>query len=473
MAWWQVILTIMGSIVAGLLLGVLLFHLTGRIKVFVRQRFVGKHGVTSLVEERRREIASLIERQRRKLASAAEEQHETDSGIGEQKHEKEAVGMVPLFSRWSVITLAIGLIVGGGLGIVYWAMSPQIGGFRIGWPPVVAAETPTEPLYTSAVHIGITNRGTSYVYLKDLQRLGEYYAAKMNSIPFLEFLSQQVAEKAPQYSHSAYELAQIMRIRYDYTSDSPSIEIKATTNNNQEAVFLVGATASAIQEYLDMEEQRIRLQEHQDKLKEWESVRAALIEAEKDVARLAPQPYPHNLELDPDYISLSAKVRALQVELDNRAEQLAVLIAEGDTDDAYTDAVKAMERASIALGQAKSELSGMEAETVVELTPEQKLAYMSAQTKAGELSDQLDSLTQTLASWSADSAETPAMIAFYSIGEPTIPAEVPPERVRGRNALMMGAVLGIGGAWLVLNRRWLANGMPSSSTAAEEEEEEE
>jgi hypothetical protein len=467
--WWQIILVVMGSIVAGILVGILVSYLINR---FLKERFVRKRKVDSLVEEQRQRFASLVEEQRHKIAPAAEEQrHEIASTVGEHRHKKDVISMVPLFSLWSITALAIGLIVGAGLGLAYWAMSPQL---RIGWPPVMAADTSTPPLYKSTVDIRVINRGTSYVSLRDLKRWGEYYTAKMNSVPFLEFLSQKIAEEAPQYSHSVYDLPQLVRIRYDYKSEYPSIEIRATSNNDQEAFFLAGTTASALQEYLPTEEHDIQLQEHQDKLDEWKKVRASLLKAEEEVASLAPKDYAQNLELDPVYISLSAKIRALEVELDNRAQQLATFIAEGNTDDEYIDAVKAMERASNALSQAKSELSAMKAKAIVEVTPEQKLAYMSAKTKADKLRSQLETLTKSLASWSAEEdAKALGGIAFYATGEPSVPTVIPPEKpVRGRNAVMMGAVLGIGGAWLVLNRKWLANGMPSSAAAQEEEDEE-
>ena len=38
---------------------------------------------------------------------------------------------------------------------------------------------------------------------------------------------------------------------------------------------------------------------------------------------------------------------------------------------------------------------------------------------------------------------------------------------------MMGAIVGIGGAWVVLNFRWIRKGMPSSSAARADEDEEE
>ena len=38
--------------------------------------------------------------------------------------------------------------------------------------------------------------------------------------------------------------------------------------------------------------------------------------------------------------------------------------------------------------------------------------------------------------------------------------------------MLLGAVVGLGGAWVVMNRRWLANGMPASSADESEEADE-
>jgi len=42
--------------------------------------------------------------------------------------------------------------------------------------------------------------------------------------------------------------------------------------------------------------------------------------------------------------------------------------------------------------------------------------------------------------------------------------------MRLRDALMMGAVVGIGGAWVILNFRWLVKGASSSFDEEEEED---
>ena len=46
--------------------------------------------------------------------------------IAEEKERKPLIHMVPLFSWRTLIAVAIGLIVGAGLGIGYWIISPLL-----------------------------------------------------------------------------------------------------------------------------------------------------------------------------------------------------------------------------------------------------------------------------------------------------------------------------------------------------------
>ena len=137
-----------------------------------------------------------------------------------EKEGKPAASMVPLLSRRSLIVLAVGLIIGAALGLGYWAIDPVVD-FQAGWPPVRASNS--QPVYESTVDIEIVHKGSTYTSVKTIQRVGEYWAAQMNTTPFLEFLSQWLAEHAPQYARTPEELDRIMRARYCllYTSPSP------------------------------------------------------------------------------------------------------------------------------------------------------------------------------------------------------------------------------------------------------------
>jgi hypothetical protein len=380
--------------------------------------------------------------------------------------------MIPLLSGLSIVVLALGLVAGSALGLAYWFLSPSISEIQASQlPPVPSFTGPEGGPYQSTVSVQIMSRGDSYT-LKDIQRAAEYYAAKMRSLSFLEFLNQKVHEERPESPHSPVELGQLLRIRYDYKSDNPAIEIRATSPDDEEVFLLTSIIAEAFEEYLIEEGRNLALEDYQSKLNEMESVRAALVDAEKELAALSLVEAAYDLSLDEAYVALDAKVVALEAELEIRARELATLIAEGDTGQDYIDALTAIERASTALSEARKERSDLQARATME-DFENRLVYVNANAKVQRLSRQLDDLAKSLASSSVENTEAPGDFIFRALGQPSLPIYVPPERVKGRNALMMGSLFGVGAAWIALNRRWLGQVLSGSSATAPDEEDEE
>jgi hypothetical protein len=57
---------------------------------------------------------------------------------------------------------------------------------------------------------------------------------------------------------------------------------------------------------------------------------------------------------------------------------------------------------------------------------------------------------------------TSSQIASFALASSTDPQPVPPARVPAKSALMLGLVIGIIGAWVILNRRWVSKGLSSN-----------
>ncbi len=360
-------------------------------------------------------------------------------------------------------------MVGAGLGLVYWAVSPAFDETESLSPQ--SAQSHPGP-WESTVNIQVVNPGSSSISVRDIQQRGEYYTAQINSLPFLEFIGQELAKRAPEYPHTIVELAQIIEIQNDLRSEPPAIKLTVTASSEQETWFLATFVPEAFQDYLITEESKLQTKQYQTILQEIEGTRAALLEAEKEAASLVPQKYSYDLDLDPVYIRLAAEVEALQNELDIRAQQLAFLTTEEETlwDD-YVGAVRAVEKVSKALSEAKSDLRNLETQATVELSPEQMLAYTSATTRVEQLSRQFDDLTR-LALSRAMNTEASEELSYLAVETASLPIPVFPARIRLRIALMMGGILGMGGAWLGLNRKWLATGMASADASTPEEGEE-
>lgn len=314
--------------------------------------------------------------------------------------------MVPFFSRRSITVLLLGLVVGALLGLGYWHISPIE--TKVGWPPISFEAPPDQ--YESTVHFEIMPAGAAFYSLKLLQREGEYYAAKMASSSFLEVVCE--TEQGRQYYHTPEELAEMLRVRYDYSIDVPSVEIRVTSPDENEAYYLAGAMPQIFKDYLATQERDELLEEYQDLMEEFDIISDALIEARTERDRLAALAGVdlsaagadglNHLELNLDYVIANAEIRAL-------------------------------ERA-------------------------------------------LNDLSAYLVQYSNGDLPEPEVLSRLNIGEPTDATLVPPDRVRGRNALVMGAVFGLAFAWVGLNSKDLIRRMrpaPATTVRLEEEEEEE
>ena len=203
-----------------------------------------------------------------------------------KKESQKPVTMVPLVSLRTIIAIAMGLIVGVGLGVGYWLISPSLSSLDSTQQPTSQTGTggfsefigsSHDGPFESEVNVQVVSPGLEYIALRDLQRMGEYYAAKANSLPFLEFLSQELAEQAPEYSHTANELDQMVRTRFDWNKDFPTIEMKVTCMTVQETSFLVEFVSQSFKNYLVAEEENKHHQEYQNKFKEIEATKAAIL----------------------------------------------------------------------------------------------------------------------------------------------------------------------------------------------------
>jgi len=394
---------------------------------------------------------------------------------GNAKRKRESVPkMTPLLSKRSVVVLTIGLIIGIAIGLGYWIISPS---FNAADPTVTSSQGSSSPLvwpefegpYESTVVIQIVNPGSAYTSLTDLRRTAEYYAAKANTFPFLDFLSQELDVKAPPYMHTPEELDQMLSIRYEQINEVPVIEISAVAPTEEETLYLAAFIPAVFIDFLASEEDKLRLQEYELLVEDIDSIKQTLLVGEQELAGYSLQGASSIIYNDPDYIALTAKVQALGSELNRQAGELAALIALGNESQAYSDAITAVERTSSALAEVRSELSLLEAQHAIDYT-EQDLIYQVAQARVDDLRNELANLTARVTTLLAGSANESSTLDYIAVGTPSSPIAWIPDRMRGRDAILLGGIVGICGAWITLNFKWLAKGMPSTNAATVEEE---
>ena len=241
MEWWQIILIALGCIIGGIVIAVLLGYLSYSIKRYWNGWSFKKRTMTLLPEEQRPELNSIVK----------------------ETNRKEAIRMVPLLSRQSIIVLAIGLAIGIGLGLGYWSISPVNAELKLGWPPINGAGTAeSDTFYESTTPIVVSDSSATYIDMKARSRQAEYWANKLDSPLFFEYLSQELAKQAPQYSHAPDELDQMIWARFD--GSSPEFQLKVTSQSEEEALFLASIIPEVFKTYLINEERNAYLQDYED-----------------------------------------------------------------------------------------------------------------------------------------------------------------------------------------------------------------
>jgi hypothetical protein len=264
--------------------------------------------------------------------------------------------------------------------------------------------------------------------------------------------------------------------------------------------------------------------------KQKEAIKSSLTKAQNELKALDLQNSQNDIANDPTYVMLNAKIEALGLELGNQANALADIIAVGDENGETARATQtSLGKISTALSDAKKQLAVLQAEAIInqelsntdyvsgkarvndltgkltaimekqgyldaqakfEITSialasarqEQALAmarnsttlesnveYQAASGKVESLNNQLTLLNQKLGTSVVEGTATPLVDYSLAVENASVPIPVLPARAKARNALMMGAIIGIGVSWALLNRRWFAKGMSSQPEKEDED----
>jgi DNA-binding FrmR family transcriptional regulator len=137
------------------------------------------------------------------------------------------------------------------------------------------------------------------------------------------------------------------------------------------------------------------------------------------------------------------------------ASFIAQDLAEGEE---YQDVVSQVARVSSELARARNQLVSLEIQIeAVNTNPD--IAEVSA--KVGALTRELNNVSSYIVRVPSNVEIAEEVRGQFTAYDPTPVVEVPVDKIRGRTAVMMGAVLGVGGAWVGLNRRMLLDQLRS------------
>ncbi len=372
--------------------------------------------------------------------------------------------MVPIFRRRSIIILAVGLIIGAAAGLGYWAVSPVTLNVQAGWPLIRIEGVFDSPpaVYGSTVTVEPLGTGVAPTDRTTLNRRAQYWAYRLTSYSFYDFLGRELAEDVPEYAHTSEELAQMTRVRLMWGDVGTTIEIQATSQSAEESRFLATLIPQVFESYLIAEDQAMQEAQYQGSLQRFNTVKLALTEAQNELAALTSNGEAEHEDLDAAYRTAVAMIGALQIQLDNLASRLASFIAAGLGGAEYQETLAQIERVSAALAEATKERDDLEVQMQVESGD---VDYAVASAKVRALAGQLNNLAAVLTSPPTELDSEQAVSGLFMAREPSSPTPVPVDKVRGRNALMIGAVLGVCGAWLGLNFKGLVRRARSSSLA--------
>jgi hypothetical protein len=293
------------------------------------------------------------------------DEKDTQKVIAKEKIERAtAPSMVPLFSKRSLLIIAVGLIAGLLIALGYWIISPSLSSSGTtstgtgtdsqssGLLGILGIK-PGGP-YESQLVIQVVSPGSEYLPLATLQQRAEYYAAKSHSLPFFKFLSQELSRQMPGFSANVDTLSKAVTTAFDVTNELPIIKVKVTAPTEKEALSLAELIPQDFRDYLIAEEKDQQQKQYDSTNKEIDSVKATLYQAQQELDTLQPTEV---LDKNPDYLFLKAKADALQRSLDAQTAQLSLLSINGtDLQVEYDGTVDQMKLISAKIDEVNSGL---------------------------------------------------------------------------------------------------------------------
>jgi hypothetical protein len=240
--------------------------------------------------------------------------------------------MAPIFSPRSLLGIFLGILIGVFSGIGYSNLNNASAGLTAGWPPIEIRQNPVPIVYESTIQGRVMPALNDETFIRNMDQQEQYYAAKMESWPFFQYLSLALYKQYPQYAHKPEELSTMLKIKFVILADNPSvIEIKATSTSPNEPLFMAQYIPIVFETYLLNEQNNLQAEEYRKKLSQIEATRTALAKAGQDLVDATILDETPPVILTKEYLEIDARVNSLQNELDAQAKQAASLLAQGST----------------------------------------------------------------------------------------------------------------------------------------------
>lgn len=380
---------------------------------------------------------------------------------------REEIYVVPLLRRRSILILAIGLIVGIAVGTGYWLASPINVRLNMGWPPIVSKPV----LHETVTTLGLVTSNDASTSSESLQTQVDQCMAILNSFPFVDFLGKQLQEQAPQYTETTQELDKMLTVAYlTQGQGRPKIQLTVTSKDAEEAVYVANLVPQAFQLYL--------YKQYSSALQELTTLEDRILQDKRELGNITQQMADKDINNDPAYIKAKAEANALEAELDDATHTLASLTGDGGSTVTYGRTLQEIDNLSEALAEARYQVAVLQSQSDIEQL-DLKLRYESLSNEVDSLQKQLSALSSTLSTSPMFSEDGQISLSLLVLGKPSEPLAVPSadeikasNKVSARLSVGVGALFGLGVAWVWLNRKWVAKQLGSSGISKEYEDDE-
>jgi uncharacterized protein YneF (UPF0154 family) len=380
---------------------------------------------------------------------------------------REEIDVVPLLRRRSILILAIGLILGIAVGTGYWLASPINARLNMGWPPIVSKPV----LHETVTTLGLVTSDDASLSSDRLKTEVDQCMTILNSFPFLNFLSKQLAEQAPQYAEKTEDLDKIITATYlTQGQGRPKIQLKVTSKDAQEAVYIANFVPQAFQQYL--------YHQYSSVVQEMTTLKEKILQDRRELGNITQQLADKDVNNNPAYITAKAEADALEVGLGNATRSLALLTGDSSSTVIYSQTLQKIDSLSKALAAARYQVAVLQSQSDTEQL-DLKLRYEVTSNEVDSLEKQLSELSSMLGALPVTGEDGQASLSLVSLGKPSTPLDVPSavesntsNKVSARLSLGVGALLGLGIAFVWLNRKWVAKQLGASSTSEDYEDSE-
>jgi hypothetical protein len=317
------------------------------------------------------------------------------------KKPNTAVSIKPLFTWRAVSILGLGLIAGILIALAWWLFSPSITGASNTGSNNQSQTTgllgligmvPDGP-YQSTVNIQVVNPGSDYTPLSTLQQRAEYYSAKTLSLPFFEYLSQELSKQIPGFSANTDKLGQMITSSYSSRTELPIIRVTVTAPTVEQAVALAELVPQDFNSYLVSEEKDKTNKDYNATLSAIDTVKSALYQAQQDLNTLKQ----NNIsDTNPSLIILKAKVDALQQALNTQVTQISVQNV-GDIQVEYNNTLEQINLVNGKINEAKQQIATLQNGNSANNTSDDSTRLL-LDSKIRALQTQLDRYTASIVS---------------------------------------------------------------------------